>query len=98
MNRTHPDFDSFQKVDRIEMINKLCPRCDQIVNYGFRKEEVSEYCYGCGYDLRRPINPVRNFFHKLFFWDNAWKYPLAHCERGHKELKELEKMKRGYKK
>lgn len=84
--KTHPDF------KRLPLeINEVCPGCSAICNYGFEKQETPEYCEKCGYDLRRPINPIRRFFHNLFWANLSKKYPLAHCRKGYLELKELER-------
>ena len=56
--------------------NPLCPRCDQIVKYSC-EDSVTEFCRRCGYDLKRPISKIRNFFHELFWGWDRHKYPLA---------------------
>ncbi len=88
MDRTHPDF----KIEQSEVC-PLCPRCDMIVRYPHEKLPIPEWCRHCGYDLRFPINPVRNFFHKLFwgFGLHSVKYPLAFCADGYEKLQEMKK-------
>ncbi len=85
--KTHPDF----KIKKSN-INEICPRCKEICNYGFKEIDTPEYCDKCGYDLRRPINQVKKFFHNIFWGPDKWKYPLAHCRKGYLEIKNLEQL------
>ena len=61
-------------------INAECPKCGTIVTYSFNKF-IPEICPECSYPLSRPINPIRRFFHNLF-WSvggksDVIKYQLA---------------------
>ena len=57
-------------------LRPLCPKCDECV-VGYDTDFIPRSCPKCGYDLLRPIWPIRKFFHSLFWGNGIDKYPLA---------------------